>query len=329
MPTSVETNDVAKLLVAERDVLAGDADFAKEVSDQGEILVRRAEWLAGAGATVLSERTLPASEESFARLFAMAERKLTPEVARAYVRQRLAQDSGVINVARLEAYALAVRDKVMDKLNSWASGRKDALRHRLGPDVAAKTPAQQDRYKTILRQAPEPTLMTMTLPEAAMFAAGEIPFEDHLYADEQGETRIRLGSTWETDAVKDALDGNGVIAWLRNVDRAEWALTLPRWEDNRWKPMYPDILVVREDGQRILVDVVDPHDHTKPDAISKAKGLSRYAALHVEQLGHVDLIAKVDNRYRRLHLEHGAIREKVDALGSDLASLEALYKAEG
>lgn len=286
--------------------------------------------MAGEDATVLGTRTLPASEESFRRLFAMAERRLTPEVARAYVRKRLAQDPSAIAVARLEAYALSARDKVMDRLNKWASGQKDALRKALGPKVTTLGPAHQDRYKRILRQAPDPTPGTMSLPEAAYFPRGEDPLELHLYADADGHAHIKLGSSWETDALADALKRDGVIAWLRNVDRAEWALTLPRRESNRWRPFYPDLLVVRREGERVLVDVIDPHVHTQQDAVSKAKGLSLYAGRHAEELSHVDLVAKVGTIYRTLHLEREAIRNQVDALGdSSLNELAALYAREG
>jgi hypothetical protein len=68
---------------------------------------------------------------------------------------------------------------------------------------------------------------------------------------------------------------------------------------------------------------------TKPDAISKAKGLSEYARRHADQLGHIDMIAKVGDRFCRLHLERGAIRIQVDRLGDSLAELQNLYLREG
>ena len=69
-------------------------------------------------------------------------------------------------------------------------------------------------------------------------------------------------------------------------------------------------------------------DHTKPDAVGKAKGLSDYAGKHAELLGHIDLVAKIGARYRRLHLDQLAIRNKVDALQT-LSELRGLYAREG
>ena len=45
--------------------------------------------------------------------------------------------------------------------------------------------------------------------------------------------------------------------------------------------------LVREGDERLVVDVIDPHDHTKPDALGKAQGLSAYAAKHGDQFGHI------------------------------------------
>ena len=101
------------------------------------------------------------------------------------------------------------------------------------------------------------------------------------------------------------------------------------WRDgNIWRGFFPDFLVVREDGERLIVDIIDPHDHTKPDAVGKAKGLSDYAGKHADVLGHIDLVAKIGTRYRWLHLDQLAIRKRVDALTST-GELLNLYQGEG
>ena len=86
--------------------------------------------------------------------------------------------------------------------------------------------------------------------------------------------------------------------------------------------------MAREDGEAVRLDIIDPHDHTKPDAVGKAQGLSAYAAKHSDVLGHVDLIAKVGTRYRRLHLEKSAIRKDLDEART-LAELKSIYEREG
>ena len=317
---------VAALLVTRRNALAGDADFAKEVTDQGEIVVLHGELMLGeGGAIAATTRTLPATEESIGRLFVAAARRLTNEAASAYVRLRLAADPASIGVARLEAFALASRDEVMDAVNSHASTRIDALRAEHGGMIEGRSAAKQARYRAILRQVPAPSLVPLKLPEVAIFRRGTASLRGHVYA-EDGETFIYLNG-WEADSISPETAKPSTIGWLRNGEREGW-FCVPWRDGNIWRGFFPDFLVVREHGERLIVDIIDPHDDTKPDAVGKAKGLSDYAGKHADLLGHIDLIAKIGTRYRRLHLDQLAIRNKVDALQT-ISELRGLYVREG
>jgi type III restriction enzyme len=321
-----EMGGMAAVLVEKRNALAREADFAREVSDQGEIVVRHAELVLGERGTIeTTTRTLPATEESIGRLFVAAARKLTNEVASTYVRLRLAADPTAIGVARLEAFALASRDEVMDAVNAHASSRIDALRVEYGHEVDGLSAAKQARYRAILRQLPAPSLAPLKLPEVAIFRGGTGSLPGHVYADD-GEAQIYLNG-WEADSISPEAAKASTIGWLRNGEREGW-FCVPWRDGNIWRGFFPDFLVVREEGQRLVVDILDPHDHTKPDAVGKAKGLSDYAGKHADVLGHIDLIAKIGNRYRRLHLDQLAIRNKVDALQT-LSELHALYVRDG
>lgn len=316
----------AALLVARRDALAGDADFEKEVSDQGDVVVRHAELAFGAdGGIAEGTRTVSATEESIGRMFVVAARKLTNEAASTYVRMRLAADPTSIGVARLEAYSLVNRDGVMDAVNAHASARIDALRAAHGEAISHLSPARQARYRAILRQVPAPSLVPLKLAEVAVFRKGEAPLANHVYAAE-GAAPIYLNG-WEADTVVPETTKATTLGWLRNGEREGW-FCVPWRDGNIWRGFFPDFLLARQDGDRVVVDIIDPHDHTKPDAVGKAKGLSSYAATHAEKVGHVDLVARIGTRYRRLHLDQLAIRNKVDALASN-AELLNLYQQEG
>lgn len=327
-----EMRDAAAVLVKRRNELADDKQFAAEVDEEGEVVIQQAELRASETTlTATATKTLPASEESIARIYAIAERKLTGEVAKTYVRLRLGEDPSLLTVARREAYALANRAVAMERLNAHSSARKDELRQQYGPNVKTLTPSQQARYGNILRQASDPSPSEMSLPETAVFPRGEeSSYQRHVYADDSGLAPLHFSSSWETDTIATELERQGSVAWLRNVDRANWALTIARREGNTWRPFFPDFLFVREADGGLVVDIVDPHDHTKPDAVSKAKGLSDYARKHAESIvHHVDVLAKIGGQYRRLHLEREAIRKQVDALGDSGKELEQLYLREG
>ncbi len=326
---SREMGALAEILAAKRANLAGDADFQKEVKEQGEIMVAQATLRIGdATFTPTGASAFAASDEGINRVYASAAQKLTGEVANAYVRLRLKKDLQALGTARREAYALSIRGQVTDELNRAASVRIDALRQAHGLKVEALAPAQLARYKSILRQAPDPSPATIKLPSDAVFTRGADSLERHVYADPDGEAPIKLNN-WEADSVRAEMEKPGAVAWLRMVEREGWALCVPWREGNTWRGFYPDFLFVREEGDRLVVDIIDPHDHTKPDAVGKAKGLSVYAQRHADKLGHIDLIARIGTRYCRLHLEKSAIRKQVDALAGSVGELKNLYLREG
>jgi hypothetical protein len=169
----------------------------------------------------------------------------------------------------------------------------------------------------------------MQLSETIIVEKGTVDWAKHLYVDARGEAPIKL-NRWESPTIHDEIIRPETLGWLRNtVDREGQSFCVPWRKGNDWAPFFPDFLVVRQDGDGAKVDIFDPHDHDRSDAVAKAKGLSAYAARHADVVGHVDLIAKVGDRLRRLHLERGAIRAEVDRMGDSLADLRNLYLREG
>ncbi|MEX0754724.1 MAG: DEAD/DEAH box helicase family protein [Actinomycetota bacterium] len=318
---------VARLLLQKREALADDADFEREVSDQGEILVRRAELVLDAtGSMGGGTRTLQATEESISRLFTSAARRLTNEAASWYVRLRLENDPASISLARREAFSLSARDDVTEAVNTLASKRIDTLRGKHVEQIGTLSPSKQARYKAILRQVPEPTPIELHLPEMVTFPRGRNCPAGHIYADGK-DAPIYLNG-WEEDTIGPEAVKSTTVGWLRNGEREGWAFCVPWRDRNVWRGFFPDFLLVRRDGSHLVVDILDPHDHSKLDAVGKAQGLSQYAAKHAEEVGHADLIAKIGQHYRRLHLEQLAIRKEVDAISTP-AELLNLYKRKG
>lgn len=103
----------------------------------------------------------------------------------------------------------------------------------------------------------------------------------HLYVDEtSGLATIGL-SSWEQSVVDHAQTKPEFVAWLRNFPRKEWALSIPYFETGEYKPHFPDLLVVKEQGDQYLVDILEPHGIAHlGDSWAKAKGMAEYAAKH-------------------------------------------------
>ena len=53
------------------------------------------------------------------------------------------------------------------------------------------------------------------------------------------------------------------------------------------KAAYPDFIILRRAGKRVIVDLLEPHDIARTDAVYKAKGLARYAEKHGEFYGRI------------------------------------------
>jgi type III restriction enzyme len=323
-----ERKDLVDLLITRVLSLESSPAFAAEVREQGEIVVRGVEISSTSTTTTeVGTQTITASDAAITRLFGDAKIALTGDVASAYVDARRSNYSVPARQAQLEAHSLAVRDEVRTPLNKAATARIEALRATYGKRLGSLTAAEKSRWKQILRDAPTPTETTITLSKSAIFPKGADAPAGHLFADEQGAAPIKLNNL-ERAAIGEDLTRPGVIGWLRCVERQSWALTVP-WQDSGiTRPFYPDFLVVREEDGVVVVDVLDPHDQKIPDALGKAKGLGDYARDHADEIGHVDLVAEVDGRMRRLHLDSDSVRKAVYAL-TTLAELTNLYRSLG
>ena len=67
------------------------------------------------------------------------------------------------------------------------------------------------------------------------------------------------------------------MGWLRNVDRKPWSLEVPYESGGDVRPMFPDLVVVRQVGAECVIDILEPHDPSLADNFEKAVGLARFA----------------------------------------------------
>ena len=321
----VAKSDIAELLLGRRLALVKDPAFAKAVTDEGEIEIERVEWMVGE-ATVANAKTLviPASEDTITSLYKGARRVLGGDCVAAYCQRRFAEDPSSTSTARLEVFALSQRADVIRDLNELSTAHITALFAAHGAAIEALSPGRRSHYERIRGAAPDPTLRPTHLPDVIEFTRGQDIWPKHLYANASGDIPLSLKSSWETEAITEALKDPTVFAWLRNTPNDEWALCVPWVDKTVAHPFYPDFLVVRSQDNHMVVDILDPHDHTRPDGPKKAQGLAAYARDHGLGLGHIDLMAKIGGRMRVLHLEDEKTRKAVAASATNDALL-ALY----
>ena len=166
-----------------------------------------------------------------------------------------------------------------------------------------------------------------------MYSKGEI-FNDHLYADNNGQVRIDLNS-WENGLIKEEEKQPDFVCWLRFVERKSWSISIPYEMNHEIRAAYPDMLIVRKHGfDDFLFDILEPHDPTRRDNLGKAKGFAKYAEENLStEIGHLQLIRyeKGDdgqNHFLRLDLTKRETREKVLKANSN-DELDSIFASNG
>ena len=84
----------------------------------------------------------------------------------------------------------------------------------------------------------------------------------------------------------------------------------------------------REEGGRVVVDIVDPHDPDRGDAVPKAKGLAAFAEKHGPRFRRIEIIIKEGDDLLRLDLNQKKVMEAVKVVDS-VAALKHLYETTG
>jgi len=120
-----------------------------------------------------------------------------------------------------------------------------------------------------------------------------------------------------------------LVGWYRNPSSGRHALAIPYEFGDKSLLMHPDFLFFHQDGDDIVLDLIDPHRHDANDAVPKSAALARYAAEHGEGLRRVlAVIRNAQGDLRALDLRKEAIAARV-AAATNKDLLEALFACEG
>ena len=207
----------------------------------------------------------------------------------------------------------------------------DAYRHK----TTRLSDALKTKYRNIVRDSEEISNVPFDLGENIMFRNDEEgeEYNDHLFVNEQtGVVRIKLNN-WEQNVIKEERKREDYRCWYRNPSRGSDALTLYHNYKGTKKPFYPDFLVIRrENGSDYIIDILEPHDPTRDDNVSKAKALAQYATEN-PCIGRAQLIRQTKTAtgdvLRRLDFAaHSELREKVAVINTN-EELDNLFVQHG
>lgn len=274
------------------------------------------------------EYIVDASDVDIERQFHEAGRVLTNGLHMTYWQAHAERDASTVKV---ELVVVCRDATAMATLNAASEAAFNTLYDRHRKAVSKLPESRRLHYDRLRLATAKPADVPWRLPDSIDWrrVTDDVARERHLFVDEGGDFRCVLGG-WEAGVLAEELASSSVLGWLRNVDRKPWALEVPYETGGEVRPMFPDLVVVRQEGQSLAIDVLEPHDPSLSDNVDKARGLARFAERHGAHFGRIQLIRKratpgSGEQFVRLEINRVETIKKLLVLDKP-AQLDALFE---
>lgn len=294
-----------------------DEHLVGERNDEGleeemKITIRSVNWeLRGEQVDEAGETEVAVSSEDLQQMFAWADRRFGGEgLNLGFMRHCVDVEDYQPRQAKMEFVVLSHRESVYEELEEFAQQEtQELLREHRGPidDLRAE---RRSEYQNVRGLSSEPEIIYLDYPDYVTWKKADETWEKHVYVDDDNMFPASL-NTWEQQVLREELERDETVAWLRNPDRKKWALTIPYEHGGEFKRFYPDFLILREQGETLVADLLEPHTADFADAPAKASALARYAGRHGNRFGRIQLIVIDGDRIRRLDLTDERTRSNV------------------
>lgn len=228
--------------------------------------------------------------------------------------------------AKLELFCVLQDPAAVRAVQEECGKRIDTLFEQYRDKIDDLPSSRHEQYARIGRQGADPRAASIHAPEIIEVRKETPMWANHLFVNDSGKFGWK-GNTWEEPILREEMKGKTFVGWLRNIPRKHWALCVP-YGQGQAKPMYPDLLVFRREGNKIKIDIFDPHDDSRGDAAEKAVGLANFARKHGAAFGRIEMIRVVKGQIQRLRLHQESVRDKVLKV-TDLKHLAELYANHG
>lgn len=124
---------------------------------------------------------------------------------------------------------------------------------------------------------------------------------------------------WEADVLDAEQAQSSLVGWYRNPVGGAAALAVPYQESGAARTLYPDFLFFHEDGGRLVIDLVDPHNPAASDTGPKWTGLAKYAAEHGALFRRIAAVIKDrDDRLLSLDLKNPSVAPALAAAVTEI-----------
>lgn len=255
-----------------------------------------------------------------------AGRRLGEDLHHAWVRRRVAEGVAIAD-AKIEVWAVATHGGTRGSLERVAGELLASWLREHQAAIDALPEVFRLDYDRLRTRGAEPAPRQLRLPERIIVDKADDDWEQHVFVAGSGRFPAELNG-WETDTLGDQQADDAVVAWLRNIERKPWALSIPYELEGETRALYPDFLVFRREGDGMVVDIVDPHLDLYVDALPKAQALVTYARSGVAGLGRVLFLRKREGVLQALALHETAVGDAVLAATSH-DELHAVFERYG
>ncbi|MGH2351908.1 MAG: hypothetical protein ACRDJN_09890 [Chloroflexota bacterium] len=260
-------------------------------------------------------------------LFTACGRRLGEGLHLDYLRRR-ADGGQTVEDAKRELLVLLADAALWQDMDAACRDRVAAWLATYQPKIKALAEDARQRYARIRQTARPPEPAPLSLPETITTRKAGTLWEKHVYIDAHGAFPCAV-TGWEQPVLEWELRRPEVRAWLRNPPRKEWSFSvIYKDEYGDDANLYPDFLLVRDEGNGLIVDVVEPHRADEGDAARKLVGLAEYVDRHSDQVGRVLMIDKSDDgSFRQIDLNDETTRRaaKIVTTTSSVVGLFATY----
>lgn len=308
-------------LNAAYDSLKGTQQFNDLVKEHGTIDLRAVDYQYGLGDSDVAELQIPVTPENVDDLFDAAGRKIGDGLHKLYWKSRVANGSPSERMLRkLETFALIGNRDVVLKLEEVSKAKlQEWFDQYWGSAIKKLSGDRKEPYHQIRQTAKDPEQVTLTLRETLQGKKATSKWNGHLYIDDEASFPYDFSqSSWEKKVIEAEQVRDDYAGFLRNEPRKDWSLTIPYKKSGTVRPQYPDLLVFRREGEKVVVDILDPHNPNLSDWWQKAVGLADYAAKHGQDFGRIELIyIEGEDDIRRLDLTDETTRNAVRAVTSN------------
>jgi type III restriction enzyme len=313
-----------KPLAQQRSALYNSPDGAGRVRDAAEIRVKEISVESGIyRITDGTEMILTATAENIEQLFDSCDTMLAPKEGLHTAYWKKFYEPKKPMDAKLELVVMLQEPNLWSQIEAEAKKAFARLFDRNAKAIMALSPSHREKYRKLQGVAKEPQTFLITYPDVIQLPKKGEALKGHLYADAASRFYSELNS-WEDRVLQAEMERKDFAFWLRNVDRQQWSLNIPCQVGGEWRGFYPDFLILRKVKSGLVIDILEPHDTTRTDALPKAKALAHYADQHGKCFGRILLIKYDGTRRKEIDLNKEEDRRRVIAAGDPVA-LEKLF----